>query len=129
VDSIGEGRNRNPFGRERLIWTTKPRHPKKTAESRASRGRWFDGYPVLGCNRYQLSGIRHAAMGSGFELGEHLINAAARRIEDEDASGLIPDTAESMIAPAGTEKESTRPGMKRLRLALAVQCRTSLWLT
>src|SRR5205823_6105143 len=57
----------------------------------------------------QLLDCGHAACGSGVQLGKHLIEAAARRAQDQDTRRLIADIAEGVTPVARTEEEAAGP--------------------
>jgi hypothetical protein len=73
-----------------------------------SLGRRLDGDAVFPGDGRQLPDLRRACRGGRVKFGEHLIEAAARRAQDQDTRGLIADIADGMSPATGAEDEAAR---------------------
>jgi hypothetical protein len=74
-----------------------------------SRGRRLDGDAIFRGDSHHLLDFRHALRGGRIQFGKHLIEAAARRTQDQHTCRLVADIAEGVAPSAGAEKETAGP--------------------
>src|SRR5215475_11999436 len=72
------------------------------------RGRWLDGDAKFCRDRRELPDVRHAFGSGSVQLDEHLVEAATRRTQNEDARRLVANVADSMAPAARAEEEAAR---------------------